>query len=293
MRVKVLLAVGLAVTCAAVPVAALDGRPAVTWERTVDGTTAAADARVHGLAHVFGNEVEATPEARHSNCSESRWHDELFPPAGVWCRHNAWAWVGVGEPCPTPPADLQRTPGRIHPEGLHVTPRAARIGRVEEGVAHPLPVGRRSCWTARESVGDVASRWATPVWWDVDASGRVVATSGRNPDPVPERHSLPLVMSASSPALQGLVRVINHSNEAGTVRVEAIDDAGVRFGPVTLAITAKHTVHFNSRDLEKGNAARGLSGGVGDGRARDGSTDASATARAGGTCTSLPTVRFR
>ena len=263
MRVKVLLAIVAAAGCAAAtaPVAALDGRPSVTWERTVDGASAA----VYGLAHVFGNEVEATPEAQHSKCSESRWREELFPPAGVWCRHNAWTWTKVGEPCPTPPNDLQRTQGRIHPGGLHVTPRAARIGRAEEGVDHALPAGRRSCWTARESAGDVASRWATPVWWDVDADGRVVATSGRNPDPVPERHSLPLVMSASSLALQGFVRVINHSNEAGTVRVDAIDDAGVRFGPVTLAIGAKQTAHFNSRDLEEGNTAKGLSGGMGDG----------------------------
>ena len=86
-----------------------------------------------------------------------------------------------------------------------------------------------------------------------------------NPGPVPVRHSLPLVMSASDSTLQGFVRVINHSNEAGTVRVEAIDDDGVRFGPVTLGIAARQAVQFNSRDLEEGNVAVGLSGGVGDG----------------------------
>ena len=54
------------------------------------------------------------------------------------------------------------------------------------------------------------------------------------------------------------------SDEAGTVQVEAIDDVGVRTA-VPLAIAARHTVHFSSRDLEEGNAAKGLSGGVGDG----------------------------
>ena len=47
--------------------------------------------------------------------------------------------------------------------------------------------------------------------------------------------------------------------------IHAIDDAGERFGPVTLWLEAKDTVHFDSRDLELGNEAKGLSGGVGDG----------------------------
>ena len=251
--------------CAAAPVAALDGRPSVTWERTVDGGTAGAGATVYGLVHVFGNKVEATLEAQYSQCSDQRWHDELFPPAGVYCRHHAWAWVGAGETCPTPPNDLQWAQGRVHTYGGPVTPRAARLGRAEEGNGHALPAGKRSCWTARESVGSVASAWASPVWWDVDASGRVVATSGKSSEPVSTRHDLPLVPPASNGAVQGFVRVINHSNESGTVSIEAIDDAGVRYGPVTLAFAAKHTVNFNSRDLEEGNAAKRLSGGVGDG----------------------------
>ena len=251
--------------CAAAPVAALDGRPSVTWERTVDGGTVGADATVYGLVHVFGNKVAATPEAQYSQCSDQRWHDELFPPAGVYCRHHAWAWVGAGETCPTPPNDLQWAQGRVHTYGGPVTPRAARLGRAEEGNGHALPAGKRSCWTARESVGSVASAWASPVWWDVDASGRVVATSGKGSEPVSTRYDLPLVPPASNGAVQGFVRVINHSNESGTVSIEAIDDAGVRYGPVALAIAAKHTVNFNSRDLEEGNAAKRLSGGVGDG----------------------------
>ena len=251
--------------CAAAPVAALDGRPSVTWERTVDGGTVGADATVYGLVHVFGNKVAATLEAQYSQCSDQRWHDELFPPAGVYCRHHAWAWVGAGETCPTPPNDLQWAQGRVHTYGGPVTPRAARLGRAEEGNGHALPAGKRSCWTARESVGSVASAWAASVWWDVDASGRVVATSGKSSEPVSTRHDLPLVPSVSNGAVQGFVRVINHSNESGTVSIEAIDDAGVRYGPVALAIAAKHTVNFNSRDLEEGNASKRLSGGVGDG----------------------------
>ena len=74
-----------------------------------------------------------------------------------------------------------------------------------------------------------------------------------------------LFPAASDPLRQGFVRVINRSAEAGAVRVEAIDDAGTRRGPVTLSIAANETVHFNSDDLEQGNAGKGLPGGLGSG----------------------------
>ena len=79
-------------------------------------------------------------------------------------------------------------------------------------------------------------------------------------------HSLPLVISASNPVQQGFVRIINHSNKAGTVEIRAFDDFGESFGPVTLDLEAKGSAHFNSDDLESGNADKGLSGGMGDGR---------------------------
>ena len=74
-----------------------------------------------------------------------------------------------------------------------------------------------------------------------------------------------LVPRASDPMREGFVRVINHAAEAGEVSIEAIDDTGVRLGPVTLSIEAGETVHFNSGDLEDGNAAKGLPEGVGSG----------------------------
>ena len=77
-------------------------------------------------------------------------------------------------------------------------------------------------------------------------------------------HTLPLVLAAGGETT-GLVRIVNHSNEAGTVQIEAIDDAGVRFGPVTLDLAAKHAVQLTSHHLEAGDAGRGLPEGVGDG----------------------------
>ena len=90
------------------------------------------------------------------------------------------------------------------------------------------------------------------------------APAAANAGPGPSSHTLPLVLAAGGEAT-GLVRIINHSHEAGTVRVEAIDDAGARFGPVTLDLAAKHAVHLTSYHIEAGNAGRGLPEGVGDG----------------------------
>ena len=78
-------------------------------------------------------------------------------------------------------------------------------------------------------------------------------------------HLVPLFPAASDAALQGFVRVINHSGDAGEVQIEAIDDMGRSYGPLTLLIDATETVHFNSDDLEGGNAGKGLTGSTGAG----------------------------
>ena len=78
-------------------------------------------------------------------------------------------------------------------------------------------------------------------------------------------HSLPLLRPAGH-GQEGYVRVVNHSTRGGTVRITGIDDAGRRHGPVTLRLGARVARFFNARDLERGNASRGLSGGLGDGR---------------------------
>ena len=77
------------------------------------------------------------------------------------------------------------------------------------------------------------------------------------------RTSIPLFMRADHPSQQGFLRVMNRSNEAGTVSIQAIDDVGVAPDAVTLTIAAATVRHFNSIDLETGASAKGLSGGVG------------------------------
>ena len=65
---------------------------------------------------------------------------------------------------------------------------------------------------------------------------------------------------AAGGSRQGFVRVVNRSDEDGHAFVEAVDDAGVRAPRVRLQIGARQAVHFNSEDLENGNAAVGLAG---------------------------------
>ena len=81
----------------------------------------------------------------------------------------------------------------------------------------------------------------------------------------PDPYSLPFVTAASNRSRPGFVRIINHSERAGTVTIHAIDDSGERFGPVSLRLEAREAVHFTSADLENGDADKGLPAGVGDG----------------------------
>ena len=78
-------------------------------------------------------------------------------------------------------------------------------------------------------------------------------------------HTLPLVPPADFAGLEGFVRIVNDSDQAGTVQIHAIDDTGRRFGPVPLSLAAHEARHFRSLDLERGDTERGLPEGVGDG----------------------------
>ena len=51
---------------------------------------------------------------------------------------------------------------------------------------------------------------------------------------------------------------LDRATTDGEVSVEAFDDEGVGYGPVTLAIGSKETVHLYSGDLEEGNVGKGF-----------------------------------
>ena len=83
--------------------------------------------------------------------------------------------------------------------------------------------------------------------------------------PAQNTHTLPLVRPADFAGQESLVRIVNRSDTSGTVQVNAIDDTGESFGPVTLTLGARQAVNITSGALERGSAGIGLPVGVGDG----------------------------
>ena len=75
---------------------------------------------------------------------------------------------------------------------------------------------------------------------------------------------LPFVPAAAEPG-DGVVRLASRDQRAGEVRLTAIDDAGRRYGPVTLPLSPGQTIELLSRDLEQGNPLKGLQHGFGTG----------------------------
>ena len=81
----------------------------------------------------------------------------------------------------------------------------------------------------------------------------------------PATYLVPLLPPAHDSVRQGFVRVINRSDTAGRVRIDAVDDEAYRYDPVFLSVEANETAHFNSDDLEVGNPDKGLADGIGPG----------------------------
>lgn len=73
------------------------------------------------------------------------------------------------------------------------------------------------------------------------------------------------VNPAGNSTAQSFVRVINQSETSGRVSIVGIDDNGLQRGPVAFNLGALKSMQINSEDLENGNAAKGLTGSLGDG----------------------------
>ena len=79
-----------------------------------------------------------------------------------------------------------------------------------------------------------------------------------------ERYTVPLLVPAgTSSEPQGVVRILNGTDESGTVEIYAINDAGARSGPATFTLNASAAVQFTATDLASGNATLGVTGGIG------------------------------
>ena len=111
-------------------------------------------------------------------------------------------------------------------------------------------VSGRVSVTVTATAGEGDDLWQASKTWVVTVRGRAL---------------IPKFPAAGEDVPQGFVRLVNHSATAGEVRIAAIDDTGVRFGPVTFALAAGGAAHFNSNDLESGNPGKGLLGGTGPG----------------------------
>ena len=77
------------------------------------------------------------------------------------------------------------------------------------------------------------------------------------------RQLLPFFPAAADSRYQGFARVINREARSAELTVVAVDDSGRRTAPMTLPVPAHSARHFNSNDLERGNADKGFAPGVG------------------------------
>ena len=205
---------------------------------------------------------------------------------------------GAGGGAGTPPAvSLSASPNPMVTEGSAVTVTATLSRALSDGVTIPLAVRRDT-----SEPGDHGTLSSIAVAAG-ETSGTGTIATHRDADPHDETFTvslgtLPSQVTAGSPAsvtvridddavagappapevaffpaasraLGGMVRVVNMSDEAGTVTVRAIDDAGEEYPAQRLALGAGEATGFSPADLEGGNADKGLSGtgaGAGDWR---------------------------
>ena len=79
-----------------------------------------------------------------------------------------------------------------------------------------------------------------------------------------EHYTVPLLVPAGTTSEpQGVLRILNATEESGAVEIYAIDDAGTRSGPAAFTLSASATAEFTATDLASGNATLGLTGGIG------------------------------
>ena len=158
----------------------------------------------------------------------------------------------------------------------------------EGAVTVDIPAGHALTFTAAElesgqapglsgKLGDGQGKWRLSLESDSPITamslldtptGYLANLSALPPTPDAGRiRTVPLFLSASDPlGRQGFMRVVNRSGASGAVRIRAFDGSEFEYDPVTLSLGPRQARHFNSQDLEAGNTAKGLSGGVGAGR---------------------------
>ena len=195
------------------------------------------------------------------------------------------------------PASNRRQVSRLRLINPTTAPAAVEIrgvddrGRASEVVRTSVAAGAARTFTVQElegvethpdlqgALGDGAGKWrltiaaarriqamsllASPTGHLTNLSTAPSAAGMRRVSlfPAAGTHSGP----AEQPFRQGFLRVVNRAATASVVTIAAFDESPRDHEPITLRVAAGETAHINSHDLEHGNAAKGLSGGVGDG----------------------------
>ena len=154
-----------------------------------------------------------------------------------------------------------------------------------EGVRLSIPAGASATLAADVlesgsgldgSLGDGRGKWRLEVTSDAGivamsllenmGTGHLTNLSTAPPVNGDGIHAVPLFPAASDASgRQGFARVANRSGEAGVVRIQAYDESATVYEPLALSLDAGETAHFNSDDLELGNAGKGLTGSTGAG----------------------------
>ncbi len=201
----------------------------------------------------------------------------FFNPAGNVSQASALRLVNLGaDPAQAVISGVddrgERAAGDVRVEVPAAQSLTFTAGELESGNAHHLS----------GALGDGAGKWRLRVAAGGDLvamnlltspEGHIANLSAAGMPDADGAHRVPLLPAASDAlGRQGFVRVINRSNRAGEVRIQAFDDAGRRHEALSLTLDALAAIHFNSADLELGNPRKGLAGstgpGIGDWRLR-------------------------
>jgi hypothetical protein len=129
------------------------------------------------------------------------------------------------------------------------------------------------------ALGDGIGKWHLTVTASLDlevmslirsSDGFLTNLSGQSPRDDKSAHRLYFMNPGSNLDQQGFMRVVNTSDEVGTVTISGVDDTGsiAPGGDVQFDLGPSESKNMNAQDLEGGNTAKGLSGALGDGTGR-------------------------
>ena len=232
------------------------------------------DLAFRALGYVRTREAEGFPAAVHDVVAESRtaegyrYEVVFFNPASNVNQASALRLVNRSD-----------TEASVTVTG---TDDAGRAGEAAVTLTLPAGAARRLNAPALESgegegldgaLGDGAGKWRLGV--DSDRPLGVMSLMRSLDGHLTNLSTAPggverlwLLPSAANAVRYGFVRIVDESDEAGEVRIRAFDDTGEEYDPVTLALGAGAAVQLGSRDIESGNAHKGLTGATGPGQGR-------------------------